>query len=136
MMILDLDHFKQINDQRGHTSGDEVLASVGKLLMTACREGDFVARIGGEEFTIILPHCTSENAMAKAEKIRASIEQLKPSGITITTSIGIASLTEKHGSDFDSLYKDADQAVYLSKENGRNQTTFHQDENETNAHAV
>lgn len=135
MMILDLDHFKQINDQHGHTVGDKVLARVGELLMKACREGDFVARIGGEEFTLILPHCSAEDSLNKAEKIRASIEALKPANITVTASIGIASLTEKHVSNFDSLYKDADQAVYASKENGRNQTTFYHDENESKADA-
>lgn len=133
MMILDLDHFKQVNDVHGHTTGDTVLASVGELLMNECREGDFVARIGGEEFTIILPHCTAEDSLVKAEKIRSSIEQLQPANITITTSIGIASLTEKHNADFDSLYKDADQAVYESKESGRNQVTFYQDKDEASA---
>jgi two-component system cell cycle response regulator len=136
MLILDLDHFKQINDQHGHNIGDEVLASVGKLLMAACREGDFVARIGGEEFTIILPHCTADDSLIKAEKIRTSIEQLKPAGITVTASIGLASLEDKHSADFDNLYKDADHAVYQSKENGRNQTTLYHSEDEARADAV
>jgi len=136
MLILDLDHFKQINDQHGHTTGDVVLASVGKLLMTACREGDFVARIGGEEFTIILPHCTAEDSLIKAEKIRTSIEQLKPTGITVTASIGLASLEDRHSANFDNLYKDADHAVYQSKENGRNQTTFYQNEGGARADAI
>lgn len=124
MMILDLDFFKKINDRHGHTMGDKVLSGVGKLLMECCRQGDFVARIGGEEFTILLPHCSPRNAMQKAEEIRMMIEQLKPANLTVTASIGVASLTDRHLSDFDSLYKDADKAVYVSKENGRNQVTF------------
>ena len=126
MMILDLDFFKKINDEHGHTIGDKVLAKVGKLLMDSCRQGDFVARIGGEEFSIMLPHCNTEDAMAKAENIRSMIEKCKPSNLTVTASIGVACLADHHYADFDALYKDADQAVYLSKENGRNQVTFSQ----------
>ncbi|MBE9567818.1 MAG: diguanylate cyclase [Proteobacteria bacterium] len=123
VLILDLDNFKQINDEFGHTTGDMVLADVGKLLMGTCRQGDIVARIGGEEFLIMLPHCAISNAMIKAENIRSMIELAKPSGLNVTASIGVASLNDKHGDDFDRLYKSADNAVYLSKENGRNQVT-------------
>jgi len=134
MMILDLDFFKNINDKHGHTTGDKVLNDIGEQLMTTCRQGDFVARIGGEEFCILLPHCNAKNAMLKAEEIRSMIEKRKPANLTVTASIGVACLTKKHFSDFDALYKDADQAVYLSKENGRNQSTFFKD-NETLADA-
>lgn len=136
LMILDLDHFKQINDKNGHDVGDKVLTAVGELLMTACREGDFVARIGGEEFTIILPHCNEDDSLTKAEKIRTSIESLKPAGLTVTASLGIASLTDQHDANFDKLYKDADEAVYLSKKNGRNQTTLFQATHSSSAGAV
>jgi two-component system cell cycle response regulator len=134
MMILDLDFFKKINDEHGHTAGDKVLSNIGELLMASCRQGDFVARIGGEEFSIILPHCSVEDAMAKAEDIRAMIEMRKPANLTVTASIGVACLSDKHYADFDALYKDADQAVYLSKENGRNQVTLLED-NDTLADA-
>ncbi len=122
-MILDLDHFKQVNDEFGHTTGDNVLAEIGKLLMASCRQGDIVSRIGGEEFLILLPHCPILDAMNKAEKIRSMIELAEPAGLKVTVSIGIASLIEKHNEDFDKLYKAADNAVYHSKENGRNQIT-------------
>lgn len=124
MMILDLDFFKKINDEHGHTTGDKVLHQIGAMLMKNCRQGDFVARIGGEEFTVLLPHCSTEDALLKAEEIRLNIELLKPAGLTVTASIGLASLADRHYSDFDSLYKDADHAVYQSKEKGRNQVTF------------
>jgi len=128
MMILDLDFFKNINDKHGHTTGDKVLNDIGEQLMATCRQGDFVARIGGEEFCILLPHCNAKNAMIKAEEIRSMIEKRKPAKLTVTASIGVASLTKKHFSDFDALYKDADQAVYFSKENGRNRCTFFKDD--------
>jgi two-component system cell cycle response regulator len=128
MMILDLDFFKKINDEHGHTTGDKVLSNIGELLMAACRQGDFVARIGGEEFCLILPHCAPEDAMKKAEDIRSMIEMRKPANLVVTASIGVASLSDRHYADFDALYKDADQAVYLSKENGRNQVTFLEDD--------
>ena len=124
IMILDLDYFKTINDEHGHDAGDRVLAEIGKMLMKACRLGDFVSRIGGEEFLIILPHCSAEDAVNKANQIRSMIESSKPGGMEVTTSIGIASLSEEHGSDFDRLYKSADEAVYHSKKNGRNRVTL------------
>jgi len=123
IMIMDLDHFKRINDEFGHTTGDIVLSDIGKLLMATCRQGDIVSRIGGEEFLILLPHCNIYDAMNKAENIRSMVELAEPSGLTVTVSIGIATLIEQHDGDFDKLYKAADQAVYHSKENGRNQVT-------------
>ena len=123
IMILDLDFFKHINDEFGHTTGDVVLSDIGKLLMATCRQGDIVSRIGGEEFLILLPHCNIYDAMHKAENIRSMIELAKPSGLNVTASVGIASLIDEHNEDFDQLYKAADTAVYKSKENGRNQVT-------------
>ena len=123
VMILDLDFFKRINDEFGHTTGDIVLEEIGKLLMTTCRQGDIVSRIGGEEFLVLLPHCSITDTMHKAENIRAMIEKCEPAGLVITASIGIASLIQEHNEDFDLLYKAADSAVYASKENGRNLVT-------------
>ena len=125
MMVLDLDYFKKINDEHGHDTGDRVLADVGKLLMKSCRQGDFIARIGGEEFLILLPYCLAENAVNKGENIRSMIERGNPGGLQVTVSIGVASLCEHHNSDFDNLYKSADEAVYYSKKNGRNRVTLH-----------
>ena len=123
VMILDLDHFKHINDEFGHDTGDIVLSGIGKLLMTTCRQGDVVARIGGEEFMILLPHCNIVDAASKAETLRAMIEMCRPADLTITASIGVAQLLEEHGGNYEDLYKAADTAVYHSKENGRNQVT-------------
>jgi len=123
VMILDLDYFKKINDELGHTTGDIVLTEIGKLLMATCRQGDIVSRIGGEEFLILLPHCGVTDALRKAENIRSMIELAEPANIVVTASIGVATLNEHHDNDFDKLYKSADQAVYLSKKEGRNQVT-------------
>jgi two-component system cell cycle response regulator len=123
-MILDLDYFKTINDEHGHDAGDRVLADIGKLLMKSFRLGDFVSRIGGEEFLIILPHCYAEDAVNKGNQVRSMIESSTPGGMEVTASIGIASLSGEHGSDFDRLYKSADEAVYHSKKNGRNRVTL------------
>jgi two-component system cell cycle response regulator len=123
VMILDLDNFKHINDEFGHDTGDTVLSRIGKLLMTTCRQGDVVARIGGEEFMILLPHCTIMDALSKAETLRAMIEMSKPADLTVTASIGVAQLLEEHDESYEALYKAADTAVYHSKEHGRNQVT-------------
>jgi len=123
VMILDLDHFKNINDELGHTTGDIVLSEIGKLLMATLRQGDIVSRIGGEEFLVLLPHCNIDDALHKAENIRSMIELAEPAGIKVTASIGVATLNEYHEEDFDKLYKSADKAVYISKEEGRNMVT-------------
>ena len=91
--------------------------------MATCRQGDIVARIGGEEFLILLPHCGIYDAMHKAENIRSMIELAEPAGLKVTASIGLASLIKQHDNDFDNLYKASDSAVYNSNENGRNQVT-------------
>lgn len=124
VLVLDLDHFKTINDEHGHDAGDKVLADIGKMLINAFRVGDFVSRIGGEEFLIILPHCLANDAVYKAEQLRSMIESSSPGGFKVTVSIGIACLSEEHGKDFDRLYKSADEAVYHSKKNGRNKVTL------------
>ena len=124
VMIIDLDHFKRINDEFGHAAGDTVLREIGRLLMATCRQGDVVARIGGEEFLILLPHCALRDAAHKGENLRSMIELARPEGIKVTASIGIASLNDSHDDDFEALYKAADKAVYLSKKNGRNRVTI------------
>jgi len=124
LLILDLDHFKRINDEHGHAIGDVVLAEIGRLLMSACRQGDLVARIGGEEFLLLIPYCDASDAIAKAEYIRAQIALCEPAGLKVTTSIGAATLMDTHQGSFDNLYRAADRAVYRSKQNGRNRATF------------
>ena len=122
--IIDLDRFKQINDEFGQSNGDLVLSEVGKLLMANCRQGDIVARTSGKEFLILIPHCNLRDAAHKAEDIRSMIELCQPEGIQVTASIGVAGLIDKHNEQFDQLYQAADNAVTLSKKNGRNQVTI------------
>ena len=123
ILILDLDHFKVINDEHGHTVGDDVLADVGKQLRACCRQGDFICRLGGEEFILLLPHCDASHALNKAEEIRGQIENSRPTGIRITASLGVTTFSESHKLNFDNLYKEADEAVYHSKETGRNRVS-------------
>ncbi|MDH5435347.1 MAG: diguanylate cyclase [Gammaproteobacteria bacterium] len=119
MMVIDLDHFKLVNDNHGHAVGDIVLKETGELLQSFCREEDMVARFGGEEFVVILGHCDLDNAKTKAERLRKSLMALKPHGLTVTASIGLTTLPEEVVG-FDDLFKMADAAVYEAKETGRN----------------
>ena len=86
------------------------------------RDGDIAARFGGEEFVLVLTHCTLEDAQNKAEEFRLELEKLKPGGLLVTASIGVATLdiTQENTMDLKALFKQADQAVYIAKENGRN----------------
>jgi diguanylate cyclase (GGDEF)-like protein len=119
--MLDLDHFKQINDSFGHERGDDVLAAVGAVLREQLRDSDFVGRLGGEEFVVLLPATDRDGAVAAAEKIRAAIAGLSIRGVDrqITISIGLAVIPE-HAGDGDGLLRSADRALYAAKEHGRN----------------
>ena len=124
MMVIDLDHFKAVNDTHGHAVGDIVLQETGQLLNQSFREGDLVTRYGGEEFVVLMPHCGADDARNKAEDIRAAIEKLDPHGLNITTSIGVTTLEPEIELDFEALFHAGDAGVYQAKENGRNQVVF------------
>jgi diguanylate cyclase (GGDEF)-like protein len=119
--MLDLDHFKQINDRFGHAKGDEVLAAVGAALRSCLRASDFAGRFGGEELLVLLPDTTAEDAVALAERIRGSVAEVRVPGVevAVTVSIGLADLIQ-HGGDAPGLLRQADRALYTAKATGRN----------------
>jgi diguanylate cyclase (GGDEF)-like protein len=121
LLLLDLDHFKQVNDQRGHPVGDQVLASVGATLRGTLRTRDFAGRNGGEEFAILLPDTGITDALDIAERIRAAIAEISLPGsdVSVTASIGVATFPH-HASSPDRLERLADAALYLAKRQGRN----------------
>ncbi len=121
ILVIDLDHFKAINDTHGHATGDDVLQATGQLLNSSFREGDMVARFGGEEFVVLLNHCAQSDGLLIAEKFRADLEALKPVNLTVTASIGLTWLESNQQHDFEALFAAADKGVYEAKENGRNQ---------------
>jgi diguanylate cyclase (GGDEF)-like protein len=119
-LMIDLDHFKQVNDSYGHLNGDAVLAEIASLLTSAARESDVCARYGGEEFGIILHETIESGAHTLAERIRAKVAAATfPGGLKLTISIGVAATDEP--ALFTSLIERADQALYVAKQNGRNQ---------------
>ena len=119
--LLDLDHFKRINDAYGHSRGDEVLAAVATVLRSSLRERDFVGRYGGEEFLLLLPDTGRDQAVVVAEKVRAAVAGLGLSeiGQPVTASLGIAAVPDD-AADADTLIRAADRALYAAKGNGRN----------------
>ncbi|MDA3835346.1 MAG: diguanylate cyclase [Spirochaetales bacterium] len=122
-LMLDLDHFKSVNDTYGHPVGDIVLQQVGKILGSMMRETDIPARYGGEEFVCILPQSDLEGCKVIAEKVRGAIEAMEipledGRTLTITASIGVALMSE--GMAMEQLIKCADAALYTAKDTGRN----------------
>ncbi len=123
LLITDLDHFKEVNDRYGYTVGDEILKRFAALLSDDCRQSDLVARLGGEEFALLLLDASLESALACAERIRQRLESqpLAPQVGRLTASFGVAMLAPKEeGGD---LLRRADQALYRSKKEGRNRVT-------------
>ncbi|WP_406669567.1 diguanylate cyclase [Pseudomonas putida group bacterium ESBL64] len=122
MAILDLDHFKRINDNYGHLAGDKVLKIVADQLRKRLRGRDFIARFGGEEFVLLLPQTTPAVAAQMAEVLRATVEacpfHFKGERVVITTSIGLGAF--RSGERSDQVLKRADAALYRAKEQGRN----------------
>jgi diguanylate cyclase (GGDEF)-like protein len=130
--MVDIDHFKLLNDRYGHLVGDACLKRVAAALVETVRITDLVARYGGEEFAVILPGAETENAYMVAERARKAVEMLAtenadaPSGI-VTVSIGVAAVVPADGASAEELLAAADSALYESKRGGRNQVRFHHD---------
>jgi diguanylate cyclase (GGDEF)-like protein len=132
-MMLDLDHFKAVNDTYGHAAGDEVLKGVAKVIGNTFRTNDVPARYGGEEFICLMPHTDMAGCRLLAERLRAAIENFRCSLedgtiLTVTASIGVAVLSEKlQGEQFSGewLIKCADEALYAAKRNGRNRVELY-----------
>jgi diguanylate cyclase (GGDEF)-like protein len=120
-VLVDLDHFKQVNDVYGHDRGDEVLAAVGVAFRNVVRAADFVGRYGGEEFLILLPGTDKPGAVQVAQAVRAAIAAIRVAGIDrpITASCGVAVLPDDAG-DAVTLFRATDRALYVAKSDGRN----------------
>jgi diguanylate cyclase (GGDEF)-like protein len=124
-VVFDIDHFKRINDEYGHESGDAVLRALGTFLRDAVRAAEYpVARIGGEEFALLLTHTPEEQAMLLAERLRRGIEEIevvmpKGNSVHFTVSMGVAECNASDNS-LSALMRRADIALYQAKNNGRN----------------
>jgi diguanylate cyclase (GGDEF)-like protein len=124
LLMIDLDHFKRVNDTYGHAAGDAVLARAADCLRQSLRESDLPARLGGEEFVVMLPETSLANAAATAERIRLTIEQAPPAvwdgqAIPVTASIGVA-MMRGDSQDIGAILHEADLALYQAKQDGRN----------------
>ena len=119
-IMIDLDHFKQLNDKHGHAAGDTVLRDVAGIILAALRKTDVACRYGGEELIVLLPDSDLNAAYAKAETIRLKIAELSPlEGVTVSASLGVASIPETSGGSTE-LTTMADAALYEAKQSGRN----------------
>ncbi|MDP4145218.1 MAG: GGDEF domain-containing protein [Bacillota bacterium] len=128
LLMIDIDFFKNVNDTHGHPAGDIVLKELGNLLINTCRFFDMISRIGGEEFSVILPDCSSSQALEVAERLRQAVEKhdfILSDGkiIHITISVGASTYPETV-QNLDQLIQKADQALYLSKQTGRNKVSI------------
>lgn len=129
LLMLDIDHFKKINDQYGHPEGDRVLEIVAKRLKQELRPGDTLSRYGGEEFAVILPNCPLKYAVQVAERLRKSISEEKilireEQSLSVTLSIGAAEMKRTTPPDAAQLLKAADENLYKAKTGGRNQCYY------------
>jgi two-component system, cell cycle response regulator len=124
LAVIDIDHFKSINDTFGHDAGDAILRGVAQIIASGTRQTDYVARVGGEEFAVLLPETALFDGLQFAEKLRSSIAastiRVGENGHNVTISIGIANVPHSQVSDANELYRAADQALYRAKANGRN----------------
>ncbi len=119
MIMLDIDHFKNINDTYGHLAGDNILKHLGMLLKNSVRSSDYVGRFGGEEFVILLPGTDLEGAYQTAEKIRKSCKEKEVAGISFSVSLGVASFHEDRIKNEKDFIEKCDMAMYRAKSNGR-----------------
>lgn len=125
VLAIDLDHFKRVNDDYGHLTGDEVIREVGALLRTTAREADVVARFGGEEFTILAPDSSEEGALILADRVMQAFRSYRfrslPPDVHITVSVGVAADWARDEDVAKTLLARSDEALYVAKRNGRDQ---------------
>ena len=128
LILVDLDHFKNVNDNFGHQVGDQVLLAVAGCVKAAVRETDFVARYGGEEFAVLLPKTHLAGALTVAERIAAEMQKVKagPSGLKVTASFGVSGFPGRSVNTFEQLVRTADEALYRAKREGRNKISLFQ----------
>ena len=122
LMMLDIDHFKKLNDTYGHQAGDETLKKVADILVGMCRDFDMAARYGGEEFAVILPGCSSRDSLIVAERMRKELAAASEKRRKVSASAGVATFPN-HASGSAALIKYADEALYESKRGGRDRIT-------------
>jgi diguanylate cyclase (GGDEF)-like protein len=122
LLVCDVDRFKRVNDSYGHDRGDAVLRELAYEMRKQLRSFELLYRLGGEEFVVVLPGAPREDARELAERLRSSLRACRPGGLDVTMSIGVATAS---GADvvFDSLFRDADQALYAAKARGRDRVT-------------
>jgi len=126
LILIDIDHFKQINDQLGHLAGDSIITVVADTLLKSCRPSDVVGRWGGDEFCIVCPETSAEHAYELASRIKNKVNNLKSTApllkeMKLSVSIGISEICIDSQDTPEALFLKADQALYKSKEDGRNQ---------------
>jgi diguanylate cyclase (GGDEF)-like protein len=118
LLLCDLDHFKRVNDQLGHATGDAVLQDVAYTMRAILRAGDSIYRIGGEEILVVLPGASEQDAVVIAERLRQAVRKRRPAGVAVTISIG-AAVTKRDAVNTDDLVARADAALYAAKAEGR-----------------
>lgn len=132
LIMLDIDHFKRVNDDFGHLQGDVVLQKVASLLQKELRSYDCAARYGGEEFVAILPDSTLKDSVFVADRIRLAVQGARYDGelakLSLTVSLGVATFSKEQSITVDGFIKQADDALYRAKSNGRNRVEFHDPE--------
>lgn len=124
VVMIDLDHFKRVNDTYGHLVGDAVLREAARRLSTAIRSYDAIGRYGGEEFLIVFPNCTRDDAVRRAERLRLALCQepihVPQATVSVSASFGVAAIENPFPTDGDILLHAADEALYAAKRSGRN----------------
>jgi diguanylate cyclase (GGDEF)-like protein len=129
VIIMDVDHLKEVNDTLGHPAGDLVLQQVSSLLCQSVRQADVVTRYGGDEFALLLPETSLEQAMILAERLRVAVQQQVPvtlqHGLNLTISLGLATLEENGACSKETLVRRADDALLYAKSRGRNRVCLY-----------
>lgn len=131
LLVIDVDHFKTVNDKFGHTSGDEALKLIAQTIRKTVRDADLVGRVGGEEFCVFMPGQGRESAEAVAERIRVAVMQTEfaPGGARHALSISVGGVAFDDVTPFSDLYRTADERLYAAKHNGRNRVEFRLQDN-------